>query len=85
MKALHRVQCGEEPSDWKPLISVGPSVREIRIWDDSGTFRVVYLATRPEAIYVLHCFQKKTAKTPRRVVESARRRLKSILDDGSDR
>jgi phage-related protein len=81
---LHRLQCGEEPSDWKPLISAGPGVREIRIWDDSGTFRV-YLATRPEAIYVLHCFQKKTAKTSRREVELVRRRLKSIPDDRSDR
>jgi len=82
---LHRVQRGEEPSDWKPMIAVGPGVREIRIWDESGTFRVVYLATRPEAIYVLHCFQKKTAKTSRREVELARRRLKSILEARSVR
>ena len=82
---LHRVQRGEEPSDWKPMIAVGPGVREIRIWDESGTFRVVYLATRPEAIYVLHCFQKKTAKTSRREGELARRRLKSILEARSVR
>src|SRR4029078_1451398 len=82
---LHRVQRGEEPSDWKPMIAVGPGVREIRIWDESGTFRVVYLATRPEALYVPHSFQKKTAKTSRRGVELARRLLKSILEARSVR
>jgi phage-related protein len=65
---LERVQRGEEPCDWKPMSSIGLGVKEIRVRDDSGEFRVVYLATRLEWIYVLHCFQKKTRKTAKRDV-----------------
>ncbi|HEX2655768.1 MAG TPA: type II toxin-antitoxin system RelE/ParE family toxin [Xanthobacteraceae bacterium] len=60
---LYRVQCGLDPQDWKPMTSVGAGVREIRTRDEAGIFRMVYLATRPEGVYVLHCFQKKTAQT----------------------
>jgi len=47
---LARVQHAEEPSRWKPMASIGSGVREIRIRCDAGAFRVVYLATRTEAI-----------------------------------
>lgn len=50
---LYRLQVGYEPSDWKPMSQVGAGVREIRIRVD-GEHRVLYLATRPEAVYVLH-------------------------------
>jgi phage-related protein len=82
---LYRVQRAEEPLDWKPMASVGSGVREIRIHDDWGAFRVIYVATRPEAIYVLHCFQKKTTKTLKRDLELARRRFKAIPDNWSSR
>lgn len=75
---LERVQRGEEPFNWKPMSSVGHGVREIRIRDGAGAFRVVYLATRPEGIYVLHCFQKKTGKTARQDAQLARSRFKAI-------
>lgn len=57
---LDFVQRGFEPEDWKPMRTVGAGVNEIRVRDASGAYRVIYLATRPEAVYVLHCFQKKT-------------------------
>src|SRR5205809_8075691 len=57
-----RVQQGLDPDDWKPMQTVGPGVREIRI-HIAGAHRVFYVATRPEAIYVLHAFEKKTQKT----------------------
>ena len=60
---LDFVQRGLEPEDWKPMKAVGAGVNEIRARDASGAYRVIYLATRPEAVYVLHCFQKKTEKT----------------------
>jgi phage-related protein len=47
---LYLVQCGVEPTDWKPMSAIGPGVREIRVRDSSGAFRVVFLASRPEAI-----------------------------------
>jgi phage-related protein len=75
---LENVQRGEEPQDWKPMSSIGPGVREIRIRETSGAFRVVYLATRPEAIYVLHCFQKKSQQTSRQDLALAKARLKAL-------
>ena len=43
--------------------SVGQGVKEIRIRDAAGAFRVLYVAKFADAVYVLHCFQKKTEKT----------------------
>ena len=40
---LDRVQRGDEPDDWKPMKTVGPGVREIRIHDTAGVFRVIYI------------------------------------------
>jgi phage-related protein len=58
--------------------SIGPGVREIRIREISGAFRVIYLASRAEGIYVLHCFQKKSETTAQQDIELARKRLKAI-------
>mgnify|MGYP003497594959 CR=1 FL=1 len=44
-----RLQRGLEPVDWKPMMSIGPGVQEIRVRDESGAFRVIYLARLPEA------------------------------------
>jgi phage-related protein len=76
---LDRIQRGEEPSDWKLMSSIGAGVCEIRIRDEQGAFRVIYLATRPEGVYVLHAFQKKTQKTSPRDLRLATERFKSIL------
>ena len=51
---LDRVQHGLEPDDWKPMTTVGSGVREIRIRDASGAFRVVFVAKFADAVYVLH-------------------------------
>jgi phage-related protein len=75
---LYRVQCGLDPKDWKPMTSVGTGVKEIRVRDEAGIFRMVYLAARPEGVYVLHCFQKKTPKTSRADLELAAKRFKLI-------
>lgn len=75
---LHKVQLGIEPSDWKPMSSVGAGVREIRIHEDGGAFRIIYVAMIGEAIYVLHAFQKKTQQTPKRHIDLAQARLKMI-------
>jgi phage-related protein len=73
---LSEVQHGNDPGDWKPMKTVGPGVREIRIREVSGAFRVVYLATLPDRVLVLHAFQKKTQATPRKDIELAGRRLR---------
>ena len=75
---LEHVQEGLDPDDWKPMSTVGSGVREIRVRESSGTFRCIYLATRPEGIYVLHCFQKQTQKISQQDLGLAQRRFKSI-------
>jgi len=75
---LEHVQEGVEPDNWRPMSAVGPGVREIRVQESSGVFRCIYLAKRPEGIYVLHCFQKKTQKTSRQDLDLAERRFKAI-------
>lgn len=74
---LHRVQVGLDPDDWKPLRAVGTGVREIRV-RTGAEHRVVYVATLGDAIYVLHAFAKKTAKTAGRDIEVARSRYQTL-------
>jgi phage-related protein len=62
---LAKVQAGLDPDDWKPFDIVGAGTREIRIKETQGVFRVMYVAKFVEAVYVLHCFQKKTQATSR--------------------
>lgn len=73
---LRAVQNGLEPNDWKPMKTVGPSVREIRIRDAMGAFRIIYLSTLPDRVLVLHAFRKKTQQTARRDIDLAARRLR---------
>ncbi len=60
------------------MTSIGQGVREIRIRDISGAYRVMYLATFADAIYVLHAFAKKTQRTPTRDLQLAELRLKEL-------
>ncbi|MDZ4865245.1 MAG: type II toxin-antitoxin system RelE/ParE family toxin [Gemmatimonadota bacterium] len=80
---LWRVQDGQEPSDWKPMPGVGPGVREVRVHVD-GEFRVLYLATRSEAVYVLHAFAKKAQQTRKLDLDVARARLKELGRNRTD-
>lgn len=78
---LDRVQHGLNPDDWKPFTIIGPDVQEIRIRDASGAFRIIYLARLPAAVYVLHCFQKKTQKTGQADQDLAARRYRDLLKE----
>lgn len=75
---LHLVQLGLEPSDWKPLPSVGSGVNEIRIHTEVE-HRVLYIAKFPEAVYVLHAFEKRSRKTPQREIDLAKQRLRELM------
>ncbi len=77
---LRRVQEGEDPTDWKPMTTIGPGVRELRVREASGAFRVVYLASLPDRIAVLHAFQKKTQQTPQRDIDLAAKRLRELKE-----
>lgn len=75
---LSKVQHGEEPDDWKPMSTIGSGVREIRIRERSGAFRIIYVVRHRDAIYVLHAFQKKVQKTRSSDLHLARERFQSI-------
>lgn len=75
---LEQVQNGREPDDWKPMNAVGRGAKEIRIRDEAGAFRVLYVAKFAGAVYVLHCFQKKTEKTSNADVELAAKRYREL-------
>ena len=76
---LERVQRGLEPFDWKPMPTVGSGVREIRVREDSGAFRVLYVAKFADAVYVLHCFQKKTQATAKRDLDLGTARYRELV------
>jgi phage-related protein len=76
---LERVQHGKQPTDFKPMPAVGKGVEEIRVWDDAGTFRVIYTARLADAVYVLHAFQKKTQTTAKRDIDTAKARFAKLM------
>jgi phage-related protein len=76
---LHRVQCGDKPADFKPMPGIGPGVEELRMRDASGAYRVIYTARVADAVYVLHCFHKKTQRTARADLELARQRFAQMM------
>ena len=81
---LWDVQQGKEPSDWKPMPSVGLGVKEIRV-RVGGEYRVIYLAKFVEAVYVLHAFQKKTQKTAKPDIDLARKRFRELIQERKQR
>ena len=78
---IDRIQNGLLPDDFKPMASVGSAVAEIRIWDEAGTFRVIYVAKFEKAVYVLHCFQKKSQKTTKKDIDLAAKRYKDLIKE----
>jgi len=81
---LGLVQSGRMPDDFKPMPTVGQGCYEIRVREESGQYRVIYVAKFAEAIYVLHCFQKKTQKTSKPDLDLAERRYRELLEDRHD-
>lgn len=79
-RELRRVQCGEMPTDWKPMITIGPGVAEIRIHAENE-YRIIYIAKFEEAIYVLHGFTKKSQQTAKRDLDLAAKRYKELQNE----
>ncbi len=67
------------PSDFKPVASIGPGVYEIRIHTQLE-HRFFYVARMPEAIYVLHAFEKRTRQTRQTDVSLTRKRFTEMLN-----
>ncbi len=77
---LGKVQAGLDPDDWKPFDDVGAGTREIRIRESSGIYRLLYVAKFEEAVYVLHCFQKKTPATSTQDKDIATGRYRAVVN-----
>jgi len=60
--------------------AVGERCHELRVVDTDATWRILYHVT-DDGVVVLEVFAKKTRATPKRVVDSARARLKKYLRD----
>lgn len=76
---LDKIQNGLNPTDWKPMPSIGKGVREIRIKDQTGAYRVIYITKLEDAIFVLAAFQKKQQKTPKHEIETAKRHYSELM------
>ena len=78
---LDKVQRGFDPTDWKPMKTVGAGVSEIRIKDDQGIYRVIYITKYANTVFVLHAFKKKSQKTAKKDLDIARQRLKVVIQE----
>jgi phage-related protein len=74
---LRRVQSGDRPLDSKPMAPALPGVFELRDDDKDAWYRVLY-TQQGGVVHVLHCFKKKTRKTPQSEIEIARKRLSAL-------
>jgi phage-related protein len=87
--ALETVQAGEMPINAKPLRGFGGAgVQEIVADDKDGTYRVVYTVSLPDAVYVLHAFQKKSTHgiaTTQRDIALIRQRLQRAYEISMER
>ena len=80
---LRKVQRGDEPDDWKPFDELGAGTKEIRIKQTDGVFRMMYVAKFEDAIYVLHCFKKKSQKTSQKDKDLSVQPYKDMLSTRS--
>ena len=75
---LDKISKGQDPDDFKAIPRVGRGAMELRVLDEEGTFRILYVAKFEDAVYVLHCFKKTTQKIPDADIDIAKNRYKSI-------
>jgi phage-related protein len=77
---LRRLQMGNLPLNSRPMPSIGNRIYELKEQDERAWYRVIYLAKIGNRIYVLHCFEKRSAKTSKNDLAVARARLKRVLN-----
>jgi phage-related protein len=83
--AIYLAECGDKHPDAKPLRGFGgASVLEMIDDYDGDTYRAVYAIRFEDAVYVLHCFQKKSKSgiaTPKSDMDLIKIRLKMAQQD----
>lgn len=75
---LRLLQQGRQPTDYRPMNTVGPGVFELRDQDERTWYRVIYLSRIRDVVHVLHCFEKRSRATPMKEINTARQRLKVV-------
>lgn len=75
---LRQLQRGESLAlpHSRPMSVIGPRCHELRIVDVAKTWRIIY-RTDPDAVIIADVFAKKTRETPKRVIDTCRRRLRA--------
>lgn len=76
--ALLQLQDGKIPPNIRPMKSIGPGVFEIKEADERAWYRVIHLSKIADTIHVLHCFEKESAKTSKKGLETAKIRLSRV-------
>jgi phage-related protein len=77
--ALYQLQLGQTPEDRKSVAQVGAGVYELREQVARTWYRILYVR-RVKVIHVLHCFEKRSNKIEQKDVETAKARLKRVLE-----
>lgn len=77
--SLRQLQNGRTPRcACRAMPSIGPGVWELKEADHRTWYRVMYLSVIGGVLHILHCFEKDTARTDRRDIEVAKRRLGDV-------
>lgn len=71
---------GADQTDWKPMPSVGRGCREVRVRAEGAAYRAIYVTSIGDAVYVLHCFEKKTGQTPKADIDVAKQRYRQAIE-----
>lgn len=75
---IRRMQQGERPLSFRPMKSIAPGVFELKQMDENGWYRLIYLSRVGDRIFMLHAFQKKSAKTSKNDLKVASDRFKAV-------
>jgi phage-related protein len=78
---IFRLQCGEQPTDFKAIKSIGPGVYEIRVAVERSWYRAIYCVKFKDSVFILHAFQKKQNKTSNKDLRIARKALRELLNE----
>jgi phage-related protein len=74
---LRKLQKGDNLSlpQSRPMPIIGKRCHEIRINDEKNTWRIIYRIDA-DAIILLEIFNKKTQQTPKKIIETCKKRIK---------
>jgi phage-related protein len=83
---LRHLQEGEMPAlpHSRPMPSIGPRCHELRVRDRNRNWRIVYRLDE-DAIILVEVFAKTTRQTPKRVIDTCKRRLRQYDEESAGR